>query len=184
MKMEKINIIGVYDDPDQLIQGVRKIKENGFNIKNVFSPFPIHEIWDDMKLKTRLPLITFFYGVFGAAATFGFLYWTSVVNYPLKFGGKPLNSLSFIIIMFVVTILIANFLIFMTFFIRQKIGPGKKAVLIDKRSVDDKFVIVIEKDPALSADDITKINSLMKENGAVEVKEEVEPADFNEERDE
>ena len=181
--MEKINIIGVYDDPDLLVQGVRKIRENGFTIKNVFSPFPIHEIWDDLNLSTRLPVLTFIYGAAGAAITFAFLYWTSVVNYPLKFGGKPLNSLSFIIIMFVLTILIANFLTFMTFFLRQKIGPGKKAVLIDKRSVDDKFVIVIEKDPALSADDILKINSLMKDNGAVEVKEEVEPADFNEERD-
>jgi hypothetical protein len=182
--MEKINIIGVYDDPDQLVQGVRKIKESGFRIKNVFSPFPIHEIWEDMNLTTRLPVITFIYGAFGAAVTFAFLYWTSVVNYPLKFGGKPLNSLSFIIIMFVVTILIANFLTFMTFFLRQGIGPGKKAVLIDKRSVDDKFVIVIEKDADLSDDDISKINALMRDNGAVEVKEEAEPADFNEERDE
>jgi hypothetical protein len=181
--MEKINIIGVYDDPDLLIQGVRKIKENGFRIKNVFSPFPIHEIWDDLGLKTRMPLLTFFYGAFGALVTFGFLYWTSVVNYPLKFGGKPLNSLSFIIIMFVVTILIANFLTFMTFFIRQRIGPGKKAVLLDQRSVDDRFVIVIEKDPSLSGEEILKINALMKENGAIEVKEEVEPDDFNEERD-
>jgi hypothetical protein len=182
--MEKINIIGVFDDPDQLIKGVRKIKENGFNIKNVFSPFPIHEIWDDLNLTTRLPMITFVYGAFGAAVTFAFLYWTSVVNYPLKFGGKPLNSLSFIIIMFVVTILIANFLTFMTFFLRQGIGPGKKSVLIDKRSVDDKFIIVIEKLPELTSDDILKINMLMKDNGAVEIKEESEPEDFNEERDE
>lgn len=182
--MEKINIIGIYDDPDQLIQGVRKIKESGFKIKNVFSPFPIHEIWDELGLKTRLPLITFFYGVFGAAVTFAFLYWTSVVNYPLKFGGKPLNSLSFIIIMFVVTILIANFLTFNTFFIRQKIGPGKKSIMLDKRTVDDKFAIVIEKDPSLTDDDIRKINALMKEQGAVEIKEEVEPADYNEEIDE
>lgn len=182
--MEKINIIGVYDDPDMLVKGVRKIRENGFTIKNVFTPFPVHELWDELGLKTRLPVLTFIYGAAGAAITFGFLYWTSVVNYPLKFGGKPLNSLSFIIIMFVLTILIANFLTFMTFFIRQGIGPGKKSVLIDKRSVDDKFVIVIEKAPSLTHDDILKINTLMKDNGAVEIKEEVEPEDFNEERDE
>jgi len=182
--MEKINILGIYDDPDMLVEGVKKIKESGYKIKNVFTPFPIHELWDILGLKTRLPIMTFIYGALGAAVTFGFLYWTSVVNYPLKFGGKPLNSLSFIIIMFVLTILIANFLTFNTFFIRQKIGPGKKAVLLDKRSVDDKFVIVIEKDASLSADDIFKISALMKEQGAVEVKEEVEPEDFKEESDE
>lgn len=181
--MEKINIIGIWDDPDNLIKGVRKIKEGGFQIKNVFSPFPIHEIWDDLNLKTRLPIATFIYGTLGTAATFGFLYWTSVISYPLKFGGKPLNSLSFIIIMFVLTILIANFLTFMTFFIRQKIGPGKKSVMIDKRTVDDKFAIVIEKDPVMSESDIRKIYEIMKACGASEVNEKAEPADYKEEKD-
>ncbi len=182
--MEKINIIGIYNDPDDLVRGVRKIKESGFRIKNVFSPFPIHEIWDILGLQTRLPWATFIYGVVGTSLTFAFLYWTSVVSYPLKFGGKPLNSLSFIIIMFVATIFVAVLLTFMTFFIRQKIGPGKKAVLPDKRTVDDKFAIVIEKDPSFTAEDLRKIKELLKQNGAVEVNEEAEPSDFKEEKDE
>lgn len=182
--MEKTNIIGVYDDPDRMADSVREITENGFRIKNVFSPFPVEEVWHHLKMKTRLPLTTFIYGTIGAISTFAVLYWTSVVNYPLKFGGKPLNSLSFIVIMFVITILIANGLTFLTFFIRQKIGPGKKAVMLDKRSVDDKFIIVIEKVASLTDKDLQKINRLMKENGAVEIKEEIEPEDFKEESDE
>jgi hypothetical protein len=182
--MEKINIIGIYDDPDELVKSVRSIKEEGFRIKNVFSPFPVHEVWDELKMKTRLPLLTFIYGTIGVIVTFAFLYWTSVISYPLKFGGKPLNSLSFIIIMFVTTILIANFLTFMTFFIRQKIGPGRKSVMIDPRTVDDKFAIVIEKDPAYTEVEIKKITDLMRATGAVEVREESEPSDFREERDE
>ncbi len=182
--MEKINIIGIYNDPDELVTGVKKIKEEGFRIKNVFSPFPIHELWEILGLRTRLPVATFIYGVIGTAVTFAFLYWTSVVNYPLKFGGKPLNSLSFIIIMFVATIFVSTLLTFMTFFIRQKIGPGKKGVLLDPRTIDDKFAIVIEKELSFSEDDILKINKILKDNGAVEVKEVTEPHDYKEERDE
>jgi hypothetical protein len=180
--MERNNvIIGVYEDPDVLVNAVRKVKEKGIKIKNVFSPFPIHELFEALDLKTRLPLLTFIYGVIGTVATFAFLYWTSVVSYPLKFGGKPLNSLSFIIIMFVATIFVATLLTFTTFFLRQKIGPGKKVVMLDPRTVDDKFAIVIEKDPAFTEDELTSINDVLKETGAVEVSEKPLPEGYIEE---
>ena len=177
--MEQNNvIIGVYEDPDVLVNAVRKVKEEGIKIKNVFSPFPIHDLFEALGLKTRLPVLTFIYGVIGTTATFAFLYWTSVVSYPLKFGGKPLNSLSFIIIMFVATIFVATLLTFMTFFLRQKIGPGKKVVMIDPRTVDDKFAIVIEKDPDFTADELSKINDVLRETGAVEVNEKPLPQGY------
>lgn len=169
--MSKINIIGVYEDEDQLIQGIHHVQDKGFIIKDVFTPFPIHRVFEALKLETRLPLATFLYGVLGTSITFAFLYWTSVVSYPLKFGGKPLNSLSFIIIMFVATILISTFLTFMTFFIRQKLFPGKKVSMPDPRSTDDKFVIVIEKDENLSAREVDNIKAAFKESGASEVNE-------------
>ena len=47
--------------------------------------------------------------------------------------------------MFVGTIFVGVLFTFMTFFIRQKIGPGKKVEMIDPRTTDDKFAIVIER---------------------------------------
>ena len=180
--MDKNNIIvGIYEDPDVLIDAIRRIKEQGIKIKNVFSPFPIHGVFEALGLKTRLPYLTFIYGVIGVTATFAFLYWTSVVSYPLKFGGKPLNSLSFIIIMFVATIFVSTLLTFTTFFLRQKIGPGKKVAMIDPRTTDDKFAIVIDKDPELSGDELTKINDVLKETGAVEINEQALPEGYVEE---
>jgi len=179
--MEKINIVGIYDNQDVLVTATKKLKEKGVAIKNVFSPFPIHELWDVLGLKTRLPLLTFIYGAVGILSIYAFLYWTSVINYPLKFGGKPLNTLSFIIIMFVGTIFISVFLTFMTFFIRQKIGPGKKVVMIDPRTTDDKFAIVIEKSESFSEEDVKKINDILKETGAVEISEKVQPEHYIEE---
>jgi hypothetical protein len=181
--MSKINIIGVYHDEDIFADAVQTIKDSGIVIKNVFMPFPVHRVFHILGLKTRLPLMTFIYGIIGVTITFAFLFWTSVVNYPLKFGGKPLNSLSFIIIMFVMTIFVATLLTFMTFFIRQKIGPGKKAVMIDPRSIDDKFLIVIGKDPSMKKEEVDRITRLIKETGAVEVNEQPEPEDFKEEND-
>jgi hypothetical protein len=176
--MESINIIGIYDDPDVLVAAAKKLKEKDIRIKNIFSPFPIHELWEVLGLKTRLPLLTFLYGATGLIAIYAFLYWTSVVNYPLKFGGKPLNSLSFIIIMFVGTIFVAVLCTFMTFFIRQKILPGKKVVMIDPRTTDDKFAIVIEKNPDFTDEEVKRITAILKETGAVEISEKAEPEHY------
>ena len=173
--MSKTNIIGVYDDPDVLVDAIKKVKEAGIKIKNVFSPFPIHEVFELLGLKTRIPYMTFLYGFFGVIVTYAFLYWTSVISYPLKFGGKPLNSLSFIIILFVMTINIATFLTFMTFFIRQKLWPGKKVVMIEPASTDDKFVILVERDEKMTAEEAGKVKKVMEEAGAVEVSEKDEP---------
>ena len=176
--MSKINIIGVYNDPDVLVDAIRKVNKSGIRIKNVFTPFPIHEVFHELGLKTRLPYMTFIYGVIGVVVTYAFLFWTSVVSYPLKFGGKPLNSLSFVIILFVMTINIATFFTFMTFFFRQKLWPGKKVVMVIPESTDDKFVITVEKHDSMSDEDYNKVITVMKEAGAVEVTESVEPEGY------
>ena len=56
--------------------------------------------------------------------------------------------------------------------------------MIDARTVDDKFIIVIEKDPAFKETELLKIKNLLKESGATEITEKQEPSNFREERDE
>jgi len=165
------NILGVYDDENDVNHAIDKLQEGGIVVKDVFSPFPLHHIWDKLKQTTLLPYATFAYGAVGAIGSFALLYWTSVISYPLKFGGKPLNTLSFIIIMFVLTILVGTVFTALTFFIRQKLYPGKESVMPDPRTVDDKFVIVIEKTETMDSDELKKIKSLLTETGAVEVNE-------------
>jgi hypothetical protein len=165
----RTSIIGIYEDEKVLMDAFNKLQKEGVTIADVLSPIPLHGIWEKLKLTTRLPLATFLYGAFGAAATFGFLYWTSVVSYPLKFGGKPLNTLSFIIIMFVLTINIGTLFTFLTYFIREKMFPGKKVDLAVPRTTDDQFTIVIEKTHGMSAEEEKKINTLLKETGAGEI---------------
>ena len=176
--MSKTNIIGVYDDPDVLVDALEKVKGSGIKIKNVFSPFPIHKVFDVLGLKTRIPYLTFLYGLGGVLVTYAFLYWTSVVSYPLKFGGKPLNSLSFIIILFVMTINIATLFTFMTFFIRQKLWPGKKVVMVDPATTDDKFIITVEKGEDMSAEEVGKIKKILHDTGAIDIKIEEEPEGY------
>lgn len=163
------SIIGVYEDEKVLAKAIDVLQEKGVTIADIFSPIPLHGVWDKLKLTTRLPLATFIYGAIGATLTFAFLYWTSVVSYPLKFGGKPLNTLSFIIIMFVLTINIGTALTFITYFIREKMYPGKKVKMDVPRTTDDQFTIVIPKALDMTAEEEKKINALLKETGAVDI---------------
>ncbi len=162
-------ILGVFDDPDVVTDAVKELVKHDVKIKDVFSPFPLEHVWELLKLKTRMPYATFIYGALGTSSVFAFLYWTSVIDYPLTFGGKPHNSLSFVVLMFVLTILSGVIFTLATLFIREKMWPGKNNPLPDPRSMDDKFVIVIEQNRDMDENDMHKIDELLKQNGAVEV---------------
>lgn len=167
----KTNILGIYEDEDVLLHAIDKLQANGIVVADVYSPFPIHGIWSRLKLTTRLPFATFVYGAVGAVAIFMMLYWMSVVSYPLKFGGKPLNTLSFIIIMFVGTIFIGTLLTFLTYLGREKMFPGKQVVLPDPRSTEDKFVLVIANTEDMNDQETKHLMKMLKETGATEIKE-------------
>ena len=87
------------------------------------------------------------------------------------FGGKPTNSLSFVVIMFVLTILSGVIFTLLTYLVREKLWPGKQVNLPDPRTTDDKFVIVIEKNKNMDEALTKKIDDLLKDSGAVEVNE-------------
>ncbi len=167
----KTNLLGIYDDENVMLHAIDKLQSDGVLVADVYSPFPIHGIWSRLKQTTNLPYATFAYGAVGAVLVFGLLYWMSVVSYPLKFGGKPLNTLSFIIIMFVMTIFIGTLLTFLTYLFREKMYPGKQVVLPDTRSTEDKFVVVIESIDSLTDKETIRIKALLKETGASEIKE-------------
>jgi hypothetical protein len=169
--MNHINIVGVYEDEDVLLNAMDELQKNDIRIKDVFSPIPIHGVFEKLRLNTRLPYATFIYGAVGTVIVFVFLYWTSVVSYPLKFGGKPLNTLSFIVIIFVLTIFIGTLFTFLTYFFREKMYPGKEVELPIPRTTSDQFAILVEKTPEMTDKDEQKIRELFSKTGAIEVKD-------------
>lgn len=169
--MTNTRIFGVFDDEDKLVSSLKKLKENNVKIADVISPYPVEEVFHVLKLKTRLPVAAFFYGLIGLMATFGFLYWTSVISYPLVYGGKPQNTLSFVIVIFVMVIFVTILFTLLTYFIREKKGPGAKPQIEFPGITDDKFLIVIDKSEDM---DIKAINDVFKAGGAIEITEQGE----------
>ena len=171
-KMSSSHLIAVFDDETGLVKAVEEIRGKDLQIEEVFTPYPIHEVLHAMGNKSRLQIFAFFYGLFGAVAVLAFLYWTSVISWPINYGGKPFNSFpSFIIITIILTIFIVTILSLATFSGRAKLLPGKQHKSYDKRATDDKFVIVVSKDDT-DPGELGTIQGILKANGAVEIREE------------
>jgi hypothetical protein len=170
MNMNKKYLIGVFNDEHTLVDAFEKALEKGVVIKEVYTPYPIHEVLQGMKTKTYISHAAFLYGVIGVAMFLGGMYYAAVISWPLQFGGKPFNTFpSFIVVTIVGTILTVTLLTLLTFSISSKIFPGKKANIIDLRATDDKFIIILDQDKmGMGKPEVTM---LFQTNGASEVYE-------------
>jgi hypothetical protein len=153
--MNKRFKIGIFDDEEKFLSSIRSLKEQKFSIHDVFTPYPVHEVFHLLKRKSRLPTAAYFFGLFGIIATLAFLYYTSVVDWPIVYGGKPFNSFpSFIVVTIVVTIFTVTIASLALFSARSKLFPGRDNTIFDLRATDDKFIIVVESEgPGLSVSD-------------------------------
>ena len=167
------NIIGIYNNETLVAPAIYQLREQGVEVNDVFTPFPVVEVIEAMKLKTTFPYYAFAFGVIGFSLTFLFLYWTSVISYPLVIGGKPYLSLSFVIILFVMVINITVTSSLIAFFVKEKKGPGTKPKFDMDGVNDDKFVVLIDRTNKMTDDDSAKIAKILKNAGAIEVKENI-----------
>ncbi len=161
--MAKSYKIGVFTVEEEFLASLETLKQHNIPVYEVFTPYPVHEVFHLLKRKSRLPLAAYFFGLFGIAATLGFLYYTSVIDWPIVYGGKPFNSFpSFVVVTIVVTIFTVTILSLGLFSARSKLVPGKENTVFDVRATDDKFIIVLEN----AGDEAKKI---LMDSGADEV---------------
>jgi hypothetical protein len=157
--------IGIFGNEEQFISSLKELKQKKIPIWEVFTPYPVHEVFHLLERKSRLPLAAYFFGLFGVAATLGFLYYASVISWPIVYGGKPFNSFpSFVVVTLVITILTVTVLSLGLFSARSKLIPGRENTVFELSATDDKFIIVLED----AGDEAIKI---MQDGGAIEVTE-------------
>ncbi len=165
-----MNIIGVFNDETQMVQALHELKEQKVRIDEVYTPYPIHHVFELLERKTSFTWWAFAYGFSAVVLVLAFLYYTSVIDWPLNFGGKPSSAFpSFIVITIILTILSITILSLFTFSVMAVLYPGKKALMPDDRATDDKFVVVIPQQG--QAVDPTKLGDILRNHGAAEVYE-------------
>jgi hypothetical protein len=161
--------IGIFGEEENFISSIKILQEEKFSIYEVYTPYPIHEVMHLLKRKSKLPTAAYFFGLFGVIGTLAFLYFTSVISWPIVYGGKPFNSFpSFIVVTLVVTIFTVTILSLALFSARSKLYPGRDNTIFDNRATDNKFVIVVDTE-VLDLAAAGRVGEAMKEEGAIEV---------------
>lgn len=142
-------IYAVYDDPEQLKGGARKLVSGGVKVKDVYSPFPVHGIDPIIGItRTRLGIVSFMFGITGTALAVLGIWYFNIFDWPMNIGGKPSfhyyqNVPAFIPVTFEFTVLCAAHGMALTYLIRNKTLPGMPARNPDPRTTDDKFIIEV-----------------------------------------
>ncbi len=161
-------ILGHFDDPEVLMNGIDKLQASNIKIHDVFTPFPIHGIENKLGIKrSRLPIAAFLFGITGTITAFTMVYYMLVVDWPMNIGGKPAFAFpDFIPVMFELTVLFCAYGMVFTFFYANHLFPGRAPRVMDLRATDDRFVVAID----AKTNDINSVDALLKEAGAVEIK--------------
>lgn len=165
-------IYGIFDDEEVLLSSVKEIRSKEIEIKEVYSPFPVHGLDKALGLKeTRMAITAFIYGCIGISLAALMIYNIMIVDWPQNIGGKPNttfyhNMPAFVPIMFECTVLFAAHLMSITYFIRCGLFPGGTSDSPDERTTDDKFLMELEVEG-----DTKIIKDLLTQTGATEINE-------------
>lgn len=163
-------IHALYNDDDVLMSAVKAVKADKHYIEEIYTPFPVHGLDEAMGLApTRIAIAAFLYGCFGLAVATAMMNFIMIEDWPQNIGGKPSfsyieNMPAFVPIMFELTVFFAAHLMVITFYLRSRMWPFKKAENPDPRTTDDHFLMEIP-----IQDNEKQLKTLLAKTGAVEL---------------
>lgn len=172
MDADKNFLVGVFDDDDLVLNGVQKVRANGVKIHEVYSPFPVHGLDEQLGYKrTRLPIAAFLFGLTGTCLALVMQIWMLGIDWKMIIGGKDYVALpDFIPVTFELTVLLASLGMVGTFLIVSNLKPYTWPRQFDLRSTEDKHIMAI--DLALNkGKSKAEIADILKMAGASEVNE-------------
>ncbi len=142
-------IHAIYDDDDKLLDAVKHLKKEDVYIEDVFTPFPVHGLDKALGLApTRISIAGFIYGCIGFAFAIFMMNYIMIVDWPQNIGGKPSfsfieNMPAFVPIMFELTVFFSAHFMVITFYLRSRLWPFKKAENPIPETTDDKVLVQI-----------------------------------------
>jgi len=167
---DRVILAGFAGETD-LLRAVAALRERKWPILEAYTPYPVHGLAEALGLpRSRLSVVCFVCGLLGVVLALSCQVWTTALNWPLNVGGQPWNSLpAFVPVTFEVMVLFAGLGMVLAWLLRCRLYPGKKPHLLLQGETDDRFVLVLG-DPR-PGEDITEIQNLLRNSGAVHLEE-------------
>ena len=171
-------LMAEFPDPTALVEASRRTYDEGYRSFDAYSPFPIHETFDAMRLHDkRVPLLVLGGGITGMLAGIGLQVWVSAFAYPLNIGGRPYISWPmFVPVTFELTILFAAFAAVFGMFalngLPMPYHPVFNVARFAAHASQDGFFLAIEATDAKF--DRTRTRAFLQGLGATEVNDVAE----------
>jgi hypothetical protein len=161
-------IVGFFSEENDLVNAIHRVKEKSLEIEEIYMPYPVHEALEAVGKKSKLPTAAYFLGLFAIITVLSFLYYTSVIDWPVMYGGKPFNSFpSFIVVTIVLTIFTITIGSLFLFSVRAKLFPGQKENQVDVSISDNEFAMVINVDK--NSEKISSVEEIFRECKAIRI---------------
>ncbi len=168
--MKDKDIIAVFENDLDLVKAIGSLKESSIPVRDAFTPFPVHDVLKMLGRKSRLPYFSVMAGAGSIILVFAFLYYTAVIDYPINYGGKPYFAFpSFVVIIFLLTILITFISTVLVFHFRTGLFPGKEPEIPVPDSSDDRFILTVGVDEGLSGEMRSMAKEILTKSGALEI---------------
>jgi hypothetical protein len=157
-----------FEREEDLIASAAEARAAGFDVYDVYTPFPVHGMDRAVALPpSRLTWIAFIAGALGLVFGLTLQVWTSAYDWPLNVGGKPFNSFPlFIPVTFELTVLFSGLIAIGVLFARNRMWLFSKRRVFE-RVTDDRFVLVLKQSDA--SFDLDKAVNLFARHNAVNV---------------
>jgi len=170
-------VVACFNDEEVLFPAVKKVRNAGYKIRDVYTPFPVHGLDHALGMReTSLHTAGFIYGITGTTTALTCMSWVFTKDWPLNIGGKPNLPLpAFIPITFELTVLFAAVGMVMTFCYLCQLAPFVKRHHFHPRATDDLFVMVIECTDKTNVDDL---KGFLQSSGAIEMNYQVAETDW------
>jgi hypothetical protein len=164
--MSRPIILASFAQADDLLAAVRAIHNRGWEIADVYTPYAVHGLEQELGWpRSRLPVACFLGGAAGVALALWFQFWTTAWDWPLNVGGRPWNSLpAFVPVAFETMVLLAGFGLLFAWLFRCQLYPGKRPVSPLAGLTDDRFALAL-RDPGPEGAEVAR--QLLKDCHAV-----------------
>lgn len=142
-------LLARYDSPEGVVHAAEKVRDAGYEIWDVHTPYPVHGMDQAMGLSsTKMGIISFVAGITGLVSAILMIQYMNNWDYPIVVGGKPPGAFpSMVPIMFELAILLTGFGTFFGLLGLCKLPRHHHPVFYSdafEGATDDKFFISIE----------------------------------------
>lgn len=159
-------LVGVFDDPQDVAETVKRLKGRGFAKLEVYSPSPFEEVELAVDPKpSRVRLFTLVGGLLGVVTGYAMTIWMSL-DWPIVIGGKPFAAIpTYTVIAFELTILFGGIFTLLGLLAVGRLPSFKLDPGYSPRFSGDEFGVAVE----VPERDVNEVDGLMRAHHAKEV---------------